>query len=232
MKAFFAMLLLANMLYFAWQYPQQRLLEQGLLMPPEQTFVDDPAIPTLSLIRDVPKQVLAAIPQQAAKTETAVQIQTTTLPQSCFSIGPFSDEGQSDRALKLLTGHNIKGRSQRQERKLLSGYRVQLRFTTRDAAQRTLTTLTSRGIKDIALRLTADGAYVSLGYFSLHDSALRRSADIQSLGYQAEIENVYREKQAYWLELYQGTAAAQLLAVWPEIEREFSDVRREVSQCL
>jgi hypothetical protein len=155
-----------------------------------------------------------------------------TKAQQCWSLGPFADARQADRAMTQLTGRNIKGRTSQRTSRERIGYRVRLPVSaSKRAGQALVRELGSKGVRDIAL-VSTDGQFiVALGFFKHETSAQKRIRRIRALGYKPVMDELTRDKQGYWIDLYPGTNQRDLDKVWPELSRTFSGIRREARQC-
>jgi len=252
MRAVALLLLMANLVFFAWQYPQQQFLDSRQMeRSPGAGGTDktqSPAEP-LMMLKELPSTVAekivtvdAAKPPAAKKTpaiETAKPPAATETPAvtappvpTCWTLGPFADSRQADRSLAILGKEGVKGKMQKRSDNTLAGYRVQLSAQgTKAAAERTMNELRGRGIKDIALR-TNDGTYsVSLGFFTKLESAQQRSTIIRKLGYKALIQNVYREQVRFRLELYQVADISRLDKAWARVSAAYPMVKRQSMKC-
>jgi len=234
MRVVALLLLIANLVYFAWQYPQQQLLQSRQLSEViAAQAVSDGEAPAQSLM------MLKELPQSVAEKVVTVTVGSAansagaaSVTPVCWVLGPFDDSRQADRGLTLLTARGIKGRTQQRKGRMLAGYRVQLPGQgSKAAAQRTLLALRGRGVRDVAILEEKGLYYVSLGFFSKPASADTRSAEVRKLGYKSLIEEVYRVCSAYWLDLYPVTDKVGLDEVWEELTSAYPELERKTLNC-
>jgi hypothetical protein len=239
------LLLIANLVFFAWQYPQQQLLESRQVAEPaavQNPGHDDSPAQTLMMLKELPSVVADKIvtvnadkPAVDSRTVGAgaqtVSKETSSEPV-CWTLGPFANGRQADRGLTILTAQGIKGRSYERRGSVLAGYRVQLPVQgSKEAAQRTILELRGRGIKDVAMLSDNGNYFVSLGFFSKSESARQRSAAVSKLGYKPLTQKVYREESGYWLDLYSITDRAPLDKAWDSLSAAFPRVQRSIITC-
>lgn len=173
-------LLLLNIGFITWHYPG---LEALLASDKVENEQDD--------LR------LVLLREKGANSKTTVSKNIL-----CDSIGPFNEKDQAMKALLELKNAGITS-SLRLDRDLSrDGYWVLLPAAeNRVAALATIARLKELKITDYFLvaRREYENA-ISLGVFSLKESADRRMAQIQEMGFKPVMENVKLPKQIYWLE--------------------------------
>jgi hypothetical protein len=237
MRVVALLLLMANLVYFAWQYPQHQLLKNRQLSEViAAQAVSDGEVPAQSLM------MLKELPQAVAEKVVTINVGKAVPPSAgrseaasspvCWTVGPFDDGREADRGLTLLTARGIKGRTQQRKGRMLAGYRVQLPGQgSKAAAQRTLLALRGRGVRDVAILEDKGLYYISLGFFSKPASADTRSAEVRKLGYKSLIEKVYRERSAYWLDLYPVTDKVGLDEAWEQLTSTYPEIERQTLNC-
>jgi|GEM_PF-3659885 len=238
MRTVALLLLIANLVFFAWQYPQQQLIDSQRVETISSVGGQDKTKPSgesLMMLKELPSAVAEKMVNvEAGKAPAAASVATgTATPSStCWTLGPFADNRQADKGLTILTAEGVKGRVQKRSGSTLAGYRVQLaQQRSKAAAERTIAELRRRGAKDIAL-MTNDGSYyVSLGFFSKQVSARQRSSTVRKLGYKALIQKVYREQTTYWLDLYHATEVSRLDKAWSRLSAAYPEVKRNSINC-
>jgi len=240
MKYVALLLLIANLVFFAWQFPQQKFIGKHVnTTGVAEHQSSDAAGEPLMMLDELPsavaeKVVTVDLGKKSIRSSSSVS-QRGALPASpaeCWSLGPFADTEQADHGLTLLTGNGIKGRTQKRSADVLVGYRVRLASQdSKQAAQEVADQLAAKGIKDIALVPDKDRFMIALGFFKHSESAQNRVKRISRLGYQPIMEEITRNKTAYWLDLYTATSAADLDAVWPALVKAYPDIQREPLKC-
>jgi len=241
MKVVVLLLLIANLVFFAWQYPQQQWIEgqQVSEMSGAEVAGENVAVaPSLMMLKELPPTIAAKVVTVNADKATSAVLtkkkngQNATTDPVCWSLGPFADARLADRGLKILTAQSIKGRVNERKSRALVGYRVQLpEQGSKAAAQGTMRSLRGRGVKDVAILADKGRYFVSLGFFSKSSSARTRSAAVRKLGYKPLTEKVFRSEGGYWLDLYSATDKARLDKAWVTLSRAYPKVRRETRDC-
>ena len=238
MKFVALLLLIANLVFFAWQFPQQKFMNQHVNTTAitEHQGGDDTG-ETLMMLEELPtavaeKVVTVDLDKSSPGPATVRQPNTPASSGECWSLGPFADAGQADHGLTVLTGNGIKGRTHKRSSDVRVGYRVRLPSqASRRAAQEVMDQLAAKGIKDVALVPDKDRFMIALGFFKQDESAQKRVKRLTGLGYKPIMEEITRQKTAYWLDLYTATSATDLDAVWPALVKAYPDIRRESLQC-
>lgn len=235
MKVVALCLLIANLVFFAWQYPQQQLMKDQQLTSVVHSlaYSDETLLPSLMLLKELPPAIVSKVVTVTVDKPFKIASREKKEPQpECWTLGPFTDNRQADQGLSLLTAQGVKGRTRERKSSVLAGYRVQLPGQgSKTAAQRTMRELRGRGINDIAM-LTSKGRYiVSLGFFSRAESARLRNATVKKLGYQSLTEKIYRSNSAYWLDLYQHASVARVDKAWVKLADAYPEIRRNSIDC-
>ncbi len=128
----------------------------------------------------------------------------------CRRLGPFRER---DKLLALMTAieDNIDGFEVRDEQGTAKSYRVATEiFESYTRAKELNEEMKQAGIKDIAV-VKRDGGYsISLGVFSKEQSANRRQAQIEKLGYASEIIPKQGSGTTYWAEIVTSSTEDEL----------------------
>jgi hypothetical protein len=193
-------LLLANILFFGWQY------WLGKNKPP---VLPDP-------YRDVPEldltSVFAPAPGVATGNESSAEFvasnQDETDPgvpavtSACVSLGPFADMAQAEAAI-ATSGWSDYQPVLREISGVRTTYWVYLPpFRDRPSANRALRTLSEMGINDAyVVGEGEDRNAIALGLFSDQERASRRVGQIQALGVTAQVGTLERTITQYVIDL-------------------------------
>jgi len=185
-------LLLANILFFGWQY------WLGKHEPPV------PADP----YRDVPELELASMPAPVSDVPTGeggaagFVADDAASAGACATLGPFVDKAQAETAI-AGSGLSEFQPVLREVAGVRTTYWVYLPpFRDRQSANRALRTLSDIGIKDAYV--VGDGEdrnAIALGLYSDQDRATRRADQIQALGVTAQIGPLKRAITLYMVDL-------------------------------
>lgn len=238
MKYIALLLLIANLVFFAWQFPQQKFIDQSLpLTAAPKQHNSTASGESLMMLDELPsavaKQVVTVdIDKQTAPGPAAMKRESSAVSAACWSLGPFVNAAEADHGLTLLTANGIKGRTQQHVATQRVGYRVRLAsLASKRAAQKIIDQLAAKGVKDTALMADGDRFMVALGFFKHKESAQQRVSRIARLGYQPIVEDVTRQKTTYRLDLYTATSAAQLDAAWPALVKAYPELQRQPLPC-
>lgn len=148
----------------------------------------------------------------------------------CFSLGPFSSQGDVRRVMYELD-EEIKQASQRNAREQqYRGYWVYLKaFESRGRALEVARDLSNQGIRDYYVVTAGDREnMVSLGLFADRENARRRQSQLQSLGYDAQLEGRRDEVQVYYLD-YMPVEDAD--SQWQQAVKDIPGIRRRSIDC-
>ena len=236
MKIIALLLVIANLMFFAWQYPLQKFNDQGGSGGAIVNEQEHSSQQSLMMLKELPKVVADKVvtveldndSPVMSSTQNPVSIKTA----SCWSLGPFLTDADADAGMKLLTAISVKGRTVHRQGRAVSGYRVLLPAQdSMELVQSTMKNLQARGVKDIAM-LHIQGRYaVALGFFSRNDSAQQRYKYIVRLGYSPIIEEVYRKTATFWIELYNTANSPEWENGWSKLLSIYPDIRREPRKC-
>lgn len=174
------------------------------LRPPPQALRHspiEPGVPTLELLGDRGEG------EAAAPQTPQLALPTPRQTLRCQRIGPFLTQGDLRRAVGALTP--IVQRIQFRETRAVArrGYWVYLPAQgSREAALATARELSARGLQDYYVVTAGDRENtLSLGLFREQSNARQRLADVQALGFNAEMSERNEEVPNYWIDI----AAAQ-----------------------
>lgn len=193
MKAFFLVLVLANVLLLAW-------LRWHTPAPSGEAVVPTAETPTL---------LLAGEQQEPGKTAADAQPQAAVPPQQttgaarCQSIGPFVDLPEATQASVLLRDRGYEPRARATEGDVWAGLWVYLeKLPSRAEAQRIMGILRQNGINDAYIMPSlAQSNDISLGIFSEPSRAQRRAEDARRLGLRPLVAEHTRKGTVYWLDV-------------------------------
>lgn len=197
-------LLLANILFFGWQY------WLGKNKPPvlPDPYRDVPELELTTAFVPVPEvateeESSAAFVEDGAATDTdATDPGTPEVTSACVSLGPFPDMAQAEAAIASSGWSDFKP-VLREISGVRTTYWVYLPpFRDRQSANRALRTLSDMGINDAYV--VGDGEdrnAIALGLFSDQERASRRVGQIQALGVTAQIGTLERAISQYVVDL-------------------------------
>ena len=196
MRAFVALLLLANLAFAAWAL---------LIDRPEEA-------PAARDISHLQRLVLASEPAPGAAVAGSaptpvigVAAPKPTISSShCVTVGPFTDPVLSAAASALLQTRGVSP-TQRERPGVVVSYAVYLdNMASDEEANELLQTLRTGGLADArVMPATAanGGRRVSVGLFTERDGAARRAAQVKSLGLTPVITEQRQTQTIYWLDI-------------------------------
>lgn len=187
MKWLVYVLILVNLGFALWHYRSQDIAET------EFREEDD----TLRLV--LLKEYLA---QQENRGESKAGSPEQTATARCYTLGPFREKKLASSVRKQLVDVGIEARHRLSKDNTRKGFWVLLPpEKTRAAASQHIKALKARGIKDYFLVVTGEQVNaVSLGVFSMSDSAQRRYEQMKKLGFDARVMQVDLPLREYWLD--------------------------------
>ena len=182
MRVILALLVLANIAWFAWAH-----------------WIDRPVGNAAPARVAAPQLVLA---REAPMTETAAR--PPILPtENCLSLGPFGDLTDAARASTLLRENGLQPRQRAGEGVVWKGYWVSLeRVPDRASAEGIIERLRRFGIGDAYL-MPDEGRQItiSLGLFTERQRALRRMDEVKALGFDPLMAERERSGTVYWIDV-------------------------------
>jgi SPOR domain len=182
MRLLFALLLLANIAWYAWTH--------WIVRPADEAATAAPRGARLVLAREAPQA------QPVAR-------RSARLSGDCWSLGPFNDLTDAARVSTLLRENKFQPRQRAGEGVVWKGFWVSLgAVADRAAADGIIERLRRFGIGD-AYAMPDDGRLVtiSLGLFSERERALRRMDDVKALGLEPRIAERERKGTVYWIDV-------------------------------
>jgi hypothetical protein len=182
MRVLFALLVLANIAWYAWTH-----------------WVEQPVEGAAPSKVEAPRLVLA---REAPATEAAARPPIPTA-ENCLSLGPFSDLTDAARASTLLRGNGLEPRQRAGEGVVWKGYWVSLeRVPDRASAEGIIERLRRFGVGD-AYAMPDEGRQItiSLGLFTERQRALQRMDEVKALGFEPLMAERERSGTVYWIDV-------------------------------
>jgi cell division septation protein DedD len=242
MKAFFALLLIANIAFavFQWLLPYEQLFVEARKVPPAEELqllseantevVKQEAVIAETETREPSGQATAA----GAEPEAATAAEAETLvtedvrdKRVCYTIGPIKDKARAIEISGRYSGKRIPTALKSSLEKQYMGMMVYIGgHASRAEALKTANSLSAKGIRDhIIVNDPEHDNLLSLGVFGLKKNADRLKERVQKLGFSAETEARYRERTIYWIYAEQSSEEeVQKLLQQPELEDGISQI--------
>ncbi|MBI5449771.1 MAG: SPOR domain-containing protein [Gammaproteobacteria bacterium] len=191
MRRIVLVLLLANLLLLAWY------LLAGGRVAQQQGAADvagrGQAAPPLTLLSELPA------PPQAPEAQQ--QLSVPDERQSCYILKPFYERVTADPLAEMLNHlHGVQAEVVEVPYEWRSGYRVQIGpYRGYSAARDKLRELRQRKVTDLDIIRAGDRYFVSLGFFAKQGTMVERRQQITSLGYEVQVQEVFRRGTRYQL---------------------------------
>lgn len=146
----------------------------------------------------------------------------------CQAIGPFmkqADAGDiNDRLAQLGYRPSLRSGEVRNP----AGYWVYMPAMPAAEARRIVAELDKHGMTDY---FVGKQNYISLGIFSGKSKAQLRLEQIESLGFDATLDQRFRTRTVYWIDLAQGDGTLLGSEAWSEIQAQHADIRVQSISC-
>ena len=182
MRVLFALLVLANIAWFAWTH-----------------WVERPVGDAAPAKVEAPQLVLA---REAPATEAAARPPLLSM-ENCLSLGPFGDLTDAARVSTLLRENGLEPRQRAGEGVVWKGFWVSLeRVPDRASADGIIERLRRFGIGD-AYSMPDEGRQItiSLGLFAERQRALQRMDEVKALGFEPLMAERVRSGTVYWIDV-------------------------------
>lgn len=206
MKWLFALLLLANIAYFLWQFAgppraQERApahAPRAEIQPEKLKRLTEPGVALQPRARVAPE-----VPPEAAPEITTAPISEPHARAQCYTVGPFASvDAQTLAGIRLQElGLSYEERAQERTEPV---YRLfEGPFANVGAAERRQRQLTRRGISEHALTREGDNRYIiALGLFVQAENAQAAQRDLAARGARPKLAQGKRAATAYWLDTH------------------------------
>lgn len=216
MRSVFLFLLLLNVLYALWQLQDDRAVK-ALYEAADQSLQELPFTPV------VPEPL----------SQEAGGAPEPTSSRLCVNLGVFNTRAEAAQLRQRLLALSVQSAVIAQDVAGTLDYWLVLSVQgdKRDALSR-LNALQERGIDSFLITQGELAGNISLGIFSREDYALARQAQLQALGYVAEIEVLEKISSEYLVQvdaearrLVDQAMLARLRTSFPELQHQFDPCR-------
>lgn len=124
------------------------------------------------------------------------------VPVGCPAVGPFSAENDASNVARSLTAEGVKSATVRGDGEFAPVYWVYLPpLGSRQQALRKLRELQAAGVDSFIVSDGADANAISLGSFSVRDSAIGLQSRLRSAGYAAQLREQSKAVSRFWVVL-------------------------------
>lgn len=247
MRKLVYILVFANLAYFVWH--QYSPIEKPRDMKPVPLA---PGIEPLVLLKDrpgaEPPVTVAAEqadeeppPVAAVEAETETETETEAIPvieysapaipqpeRVCQTIGPLLDKNDAAAISAQLYQQGYQPAVRGGEVREPSGYWVYMPAMPADEARAMVNDLDANGMKDYFI---GKRNHISLGIFSSKRKARARLKRIKTLGYDAQLDQRYRTRTVFWLDIEEKEQPLLGSEFWERIQAEHVDIRVQRVSC-
>lgn len=199
MRLLFLFLLIVNLLFGAWIYTQPE--KQAAAIPPLPSGLDR----VLLLQAKAPSEPLSSMqvdPSTSADPEPKAVPTDQQEGPFCYTLGPFNDESAiadiKQQLSEKLSDMHVRRREERERHR----YWVYIpSLGSRAQAAEVSKALAGKHIKDYYIvRSGEDNNSISLGHFKEKKHADWRLKQLKKLGFDVQMEVIYRQYNLYWLD--------------------------------
>jgi hypothetical protein len=154
----------------------------------------DPGVPELRLLSETR--------QTARPAEASPAAVPTGGHDACSTLGPFMTAADMRNAVQNLSPHVARIQYREEQVRRSHGYWVYMpAAASREAALDEARALAAKGIHDYYVVTAGDSQNtISLGLFNDQSNAQNRLAQLQQLGFQAQVEQRVDTEAAYWVD--------------------------------
>jgi cell division septation protein DedD len=151
--------------------------------------------------------------------------------RECFTLGPYRDRDRADDVADRIREAGLPASRRSSVERVLRSYWVLIPpLPNEEAADAIAAQLKRRGVKDFFVTEEPPNA-VSLGVFSQRRYADRRVSEMERLGYEVEVEPIYRDRTVYWLDYETRSDNSVPEQVWRGSVPDGSGVERLPREC-
>ncbi len=199
------LLLVGNILYLGWNLFQSQ-------------SVDD----TVAAVPALPDGVYRLVTLQERSRDTSsgdadrIEALTRAEPPSslgvanCKAFGPFAAKADVKPVIERLAGMGLDPILHAVDSQVDNGYWIYLPGKGRDGARDIVSQLQAKGDKEY---FVGKDHVVSLGTFGGIERARVRMDELQKMGFDAVLEQRFKARQVFWLEMPAGQASGELLSL-------------------
>jgi hypothetical protein len=147
---------------------------------------------------------------------------------SCQTVGPLLLEYEASELEALLAEYGYDPHQREGEVREPSGYWVYMPAMPADEARGIVSRLDAHGMDDYFI---GKQNHISLGIFSRRDKAQYRLDEVRALGIDAILDQRYRTRTVYWLDITERGAPLLGSPIWKNILQQHTDIRVQRVSC-
>ena len=216
MRWTFLLLLVLNILYFAWQQAQP-------VQRPKE-------VPTMALQASEEKtlRLLSESTSALTKREATPSMRETV----CLYLGPFDEAGEAGRVEQRLLSLDISAERRALDAQAGVDYWVYLPpLASRQASLMQLKELQARKIDSYLISQGDLANGISLGIFPRQDSANNVLSRLTEAGYSAQLRELPRAHRAYWLRVAPKSRRLLDDALLEQLSSDFTGLSHQLMPC-
>lgn len=225
----FLTLMLANIVYFGWNFISASQAPVRTLSAP----VQQEGQPIVLLTER--RQEALPVPEGSAEEQEEQAVVTPAVIEApvvqCFNVGPFQSPASAEGFSARMSGKGFLAKIEQRKAEGKDYWIYVPPFTNRAKAEERLRELRSKGVESF---IVGEGAFVnaiSLGHFSKKELAESLKDKLTAAGVVAEYREMANEGRVSWVYVAPGHAKRDLKpAVESEVLRNAS-LRKEVAAC-
>lgn len=205
MRLLLIFLIILNLLYAGWVYftpaPGDKSLSTVVGNLKQLELLNEKQVDTGSRLPEG-GPVAAGDPEGEDVDIESVSDGNAPLTLSCYTVGPFKDRGMMQQLRDSLSQNVSDVRVRKRTESEKHRYWVYLpAASSRKQAKEMAGRLREKNIEDYYIVIKGDNRHsISLGHFREQKHANRRRKGLGKLGFNAEIEVIYRDLEVYWLD--------------------------------
>lgn len=146
----------------------------------------------------------------------------------CQTVGPLLDKNDAASISAQLYQQGYQPAVRGGEVRVPSGYWVYMPAMPAGKARAIVNDLDANGMTDYFI---GKRNHISLGLFSSKDKALARQKRIKMVGYDAELDQRYRTRTVYWLDIEEKGQPLLGSEFWDRIQAQHADIRVQRVAC-
>lgn len=244
MRALFVVLLLGNLTLLGWILVRPHFGQGNApttLAPVPQAEVQGPTpsdSPAVNVAAneggggtqgDVPLAEAGALAGDRPANDEGIGSAQKTI---CEKLGPFIEAGLGQGILQQLESSGVSGEISELDVPAPSDYWVYFPpLPSRRAAMNQLAEFQARKIDSFVITQGALINGVSLGLFTKKASALELVRSMDALGYPARIQEVFRSRREFWINVEYAADGESRQELWSDLEAQFPLMQRQIVSC-
>lgn len=220
MRALAIVLLVVNVLAFAWQYHGHVEMRTREVLAHRQAPkpAEGPPLQLLSELDELPplKAPEAAPAPSAVKSDVRADVAAA---DACLDVGPFETAAARDAVATWLASYVASSHTRSEWLRTRRFFWVYLEPTdSKESARRNVAELAERGVKDYMLISRGDlENAISLGLFRSQDSVNRRLAELGEKGYKPVVVPRFETSERFFVSVQLAASATTVPELPPEL---------------